>query len=677
MWHAAVGPPLSLGMLTAAARAHDDGRLTERFEIRRPERSDVVLADLAQRSGPAVLLCSNYVWSVDDNLAAAAEAVRINPETVVIHGGPSTPRYPQEAHDFLLAHRGIAHVLASGEGEVQICELLDVLAGSLPDLDGDALAGITGLTFVHPATGEVVRTDDRERIAELDDLPSPYTTGEFDHIPPNAWHYALAVETNRGCPYGCTFCDWGSATLSRIRKFSLDRVEAELRWAADRGVEAVNIADANFGIMSRDVETAERIAAVKQEITYPRWVSFTPAKNTTKHLLKIMDVFRRADVVPTMSISLQTTDPVALEAIHRTNISTDHYLALAADHRRHGHPLQGDVLVGIPEQTFDSYPRDLQFNLDHEILVRTWPVQLLPNSPMNDPAYREQHQIVADEHNVVIATATFTAEDRVRMFRLRRAHVILEVFAVLRHVLRWAQWDHGVDATVIMDRLLDLIDEAPERAPHLAWVLSYFDVHTTSPAGWHPLFAEVREILVTDFGLPDDAALDTVLAVNEFLMPAPGRTFPATLPLDHDYVAYYQDATRSLYTTGRASGPPRPLLEYGPGELVVEADPLDLCRLGPRLAGDSRDEVIQGDFYMATTSAYELHSPLTRLLPHIARFLTDDQIRALIDDTMGTADAWSDAAELLEAAAEADDEPEGPATPVPVELRAGPARSAS
>ena len=28
----------------------------------------------------------------------------------------------------------------------------------------------------------------------------------------------VTIETNRGCPYGCTFCDWGSATMSRARK---------------------------------------------------------------------------------------------------------------------------------------------------------------------------------------------------------------------------------------------------------------------------------------------------------------------------------------------------------------------------------------------------------------------------------------------------------------------------
>ena len=78
------------------------------------------------------------------------------------------------------------------------------------------------------------------------------------------------LETNRGCPYGCTFCDWGSATQSRIRKFDLDRVFAELEWCATHKVHQVFLADANFGIFERDVEIAEKVAELKLEHGYPR-----------------------------------------------------------------------------------------------------------------------------------------------------------------------------------------------------------------------------------------------------------------------------------------------------------------------------------------------------------------------------------------------------------------------
>src|SRR5690606_35936932 len=147
------------------------------------------------------------------------------------------------------------------------------LSTSLPDLGHERLASIDGLTFLD-ASGEMVRTPDRGRIVDLDELPSPYLTGEFDDIPAEAWNQILAIETNRGCPYGCTFCDWGSSTLSRIRKFSIDRVAAEIEWAASHGVAAIDITDANFGIMSRDVEIARIIADIKRRTGFPQVVAF-------------------------------------------------------------------------------------------------------------------------------------------------------------------------------------------------------------------------------------------------------------------------------------------------------------------------------------------------------------------------------------------------------------------
>ena len=116
-----------------------------------------------------------------------------------------------------------------------------------------------GIYFRKPGGG-VTHTADRERISDLDIIPSPFLTGLFDayaDVPGTA----VTIETNRGCPYGCTFCDWGSATLSRIRKFDLQRVFDEIEWCAKTHMQGIGPADSNFGIFERDVGIAERVAA--------------------------------------------------------------------------------------------------------------------------------------------------------------------------------------------------------------------------------------------------------------------------------------------------------------------------------------------------------------------------------------------------------------------------------
>lgn len=614
MWDATMGPLLSLGMLTANARSWDGGRLTTAYDVHRPETIDEVLAHLAGRSGPAVLLSSNYVWSIDTNLAAARRALELEPELVIIHGGPSTPKYEADAERFLADHADVARILVHGEGEETLCHLLDALASTVPDLDDQALRSVEGITF-RAGDGAIVRTADRPRIADLDTLPSPYLTGEFDHLDAAAWGLQpFNIETNRGCPYGCTYCDWGSATLARVRRFDVDRVAAEFRWAAERGILNVHFCDANFGIFARDVEIAERAAATAHELGYPVSVAFAPAKNTGRHLAKIFDHLMGAGILVSAAISLQTIDPDTLDAVDRSNISTDAYLALAADLRRRGQPLLGDLIIGMPGQTYEAYRQDLQFFLDHEIMARSWTAKLLPNAPMNAPDYRDQYGIEVDGTQVVQATSTMSSSDRARMLRLRSVEIIAERVGVLRHVMRFVQWDHGVAATELMERILATIETDPTRFPHLTWVFSYFDRRPTSAAGWAAFYQEVRSLVVEDLGLdPADPGLDTVLRLQEFLMPAPGRRFPAEITLAHDYVAYYRSATDELFTTGKASTPTRPLHEHRPATFRVEGDPLSLCSTGAAFDGDSSDEVIEGDFQLGGSFAYELDSPLLQL----------------------------------------------------------------
>jgi hypothetical protein len=620
IWPEYPGPLLSVGMLTACARQWEGGRLNQAYEIRRPETAASFLDDLAGRQGPAILLCSNYVWSLEHNLEAATAGRAIHPGLIVVHGGPSTPKYEADAERFLTEHREIAHVLARGEGEETLVELLDALegAGRGVGLHADRLATVAGISFRDEDEDEdvVVRTAERARLADLDQLPSPYLTGEFDGLPPEAWQHCLSIETNRGCPYGCTFCDWGSATMSRIRKFSLDRVIAEMRWAAELGIETVTITDANFGIISRDVEISRALAEIRQETGAPVSVSWTAAKNTTKHLVRIMDLLVGSGVVVSTSLSLQTTDPSTLETLDRTNISTEHYVKLASEYRKRGFPLVGDLMLGLPGQTFDSYKADLQFMLEHEIMVRSWPVQMLPNAPMNAPEYRELHALEVGPDNLVTASATFDAEDRRRMWRFRNVDTIAERFGVLRHVMRYLQWDHGIPATDVEQHILDLVDEDPLRFPRISWVFSWFDLYPTVAGGWPGFYDEVARLAVEDYGLaPDDRGLETVLAVQRLLMPAPGRTFPARTELPHDYVDYYRSATRTLYTTGRASRPDRPLTAYPPASFTVDGDPMGLCTRGLDPGGDARSETMQGDFHVGAEVAYELDSPLLRGLP--------------------------------------------------------------
>ena len=181
--------------------------------------------------------------------------------------------------------------------------------------------------------------------------------------------------------------------MSRIRKFSLDRVFAELEWCAKNGVKQIFIADANFGIFERDVEIAARVAELKSMYGFPQAFYTNYAKNTVKHLKQIVDVMVRAEIMTEGLLSLQTMDEGTLATIKRSNIKVAKYDDLAMEFRRAGLPLFVDIMLGLPGSTTASFQNDLQQCIDREVTAKIFQTELLSNSPMNAPEYRSEQRI--------------------------------------------------------------------------------------------------------------------------------------------------------------------------------------------------------------------------------------------------------------------------------------------
>lgn len=609
---------LGLGMIIAHARTVDRGALNHHFDLRKASiDSEPMLAELALSGRQAIVLCSDYMWSIEHNLRVSERVKQLNPSSIVVHGGPHAPKYEADAERFLRDHPYV-DVLVRGEGELTIADLLRSL-GAHPDPDalGESLAEVEGLTFRDGPHGDhrVVRTPDRARATDMDQFPSPYLTGEFDEVDTARWRSAT-VETNRGCPYGCTFCDWGTATNSRIRQFDRDRVFAELEWLASRGISEVFLADANFGLFARDVEVAQHIAELKQRYGAPTQVICSFAKNTVKYTSEIVRIWVEAGICAEGSVALQTTDEVTLANVERSNIKVEKYDALAEEFRRHRLPIVTDLLMGLPGATVESFKNDLQRCLDQEVTPRMMETVLLPNSPMNAPDYRERFRIETDDANVLVATSSYTREDFEEMKRLRLLFRACEHYGLMRHLFRWLQVEHGVRALDLLHDIDRAIISEPDRYPLLTWVGRYFDLITAPPGGWPPFYDEVVDLLDERHGIVRDEAMDTVLAVQLFLMPSRARRFPDRLELAHDYVAWHRATSHG---SGSAEVPR--LVDLPPGELVVD-DPAGVCDARLLRNGFSirREEACDNPFWVLND--WELDSELARPMATAVPLLT-------------------------------------------------------
>jgi hypothetical protein len=405
---------------------------------------------------------------------------------------------------------------------------------------------------------------------------------------------AAIIESNRGCPFGCTFCDWGSATNQKVRKFELDRVKDEIEWIGKNKVRVIWIADANFGLYDRDIELSQFIVDTKQKYGYPQEVVVNYTKNSTWRLVEIIKVFTAGGIISQGIISIQTTDENTLEVINRKNIKTEKYDELTKVFYDLKLPLSTDLMIGLPGITVEAFNNDLQRYIDMDVSVKAYPTQLLPNSPMADPDYLEKYQIKTDDNDFVISSYSFTEEDLHWMKLMYQVYTMADGYSLLRYVIRYLQWEHDIRAIDFLQELLRASQKQPNRYPQITWAIRFFNQNKSLPGGWTAFYQQVADYIDQTYGISDDSGLRTILKVNQLCMPDDALSYPMQVRLEHDLTAYF------TARTSEAAHKDKPLSAYPPALFHV-SDPNSMVN-------------IDLDYLQYDTHQYfwELHSAVAR-----------------------------------------------------------------
>ena len=434
--------PYSVALLQAYLQAHSTR--PERYEFALPIvrrlRTDEAVGQLGRAD---IAGFSSYVWNGNRSLALARELKAARPETLVVFGGPHVP---DDAEAFLREHRYI-DVVCHGEGEQTFFEL----AERFPEREWEDIGSVSFLD----GAGRFVAVPRRQRLADLALVPSPFLEDVFaplmQAMPDTVWR--TVWETNRGCPFKCTFCDWGSAIAAKVHRFELDRVYAEAEWIAANRIEYLFIADANFGILPRDVEIAEAVVEAAKRHGWPKSVLVQQTKNATERAYLTMKTIANAGMAAEMNISIQTTTPEVLEAIKRQNISLESYAELQRRFVRDGIPTFVDMIVGLPAETVHTLKTSVSSVLErgqhHRVQFHN--LTVLPNAEMGDFVYQEAYGLktvstrivnnhapadllddgIVETQELVIASASYTEEG----WREMRTFAWLTLLYHLHHLL--------------------------------------------------------------------------------------------------------------------------------------------------------------------------------------------------------------------------------------------------
>ena len=401
-----------------------------------------------------VLLCSCYVWNWEITKYLASEVKKINPNCTIIFGGA---QIPDLAQDFFKQHPYV-DIIAHGEGEYI---LENILTAYLKDKDYSQVKGIETKEF---------RNQLQERINELDNLPSPYLTNTvWDLVEKvDGIRWIVGWETNRGCPYACTFCDWGSATFTKVRKWEESRLFKEIEWFAENKIPYIDCCDANFGIFQeRDFRIAEKLKEVALKTNYPERVRPAWAKNSSEKIIPIAKQLQDGGILGAVTLAVQSLDPDTLKIVKRANIKFDTFSELASTFRKNGIPTYTELIMGMPGETLQSFKDGLDSIAMTKVdTVFIYNCTVLPNAPMNVPEYREKYKIKivrspimlvhSSIHNrgthqeyeeIVVETSTCSCEDLKETYLHSWCFLTLQSLGILKHIATYYNIVHNIRYT--------------------------------------------------------------------------------------------------------------------------------------------------------------------------------------------------------------------------------------
>jgi radical SAM superfamily enzyme YgiQ (UPF0313 family) len=193
---------------------------------------------------PDVVGFQVYTCQVPDALSSASEIKRSLPQVLIVAGGPHPSAMPMGKP---------IDVNVIGEGELTFRELLAAIEA------GQDYRRIPGIAY-QGLDGQMVQSEPRERIEDLDGLPFPmrfdphtyrYVPGSpctLFYPPPSECIWTSMV-TSRGCTRKCKFCSSPSLWKGCVKFRSIESVIDEIRFLQQEyGVNLIFFEDLTFGL---------------------------------------------------------------------------------------------------------------------------------------------------------------------------------------------------------------------------------------------------------------------------------------------------------------------------------------------------------------------------------------------------------------------------------------------
>ncbi len=349
-----------------------------------------------------IVAASLFLWSIATFQDLARRIRAWDPTVRIVVGGPQARRSAFELAPYV-EMRTLIDAAVTGDGE----EIIRTLVRHQDD-DWRKSPGllVPSRLMGWQSTGPLERP-------VLDHYASPYQLGT---APRRSTGY---LETYRGCPIHCAFCQWGEERSDRVH--SMEYLVSHLEGLAEAEVPNVYTVDAGFNLSPRafrNLKEAEKRVGILAKLPVHGHLYPTFA---TDELLDFLAGFGK----PQVNIGIQSFDAEVSKRLGRP-FDEARFFDVVGRMRSRGFTVDIEIMCGLPGDNPSSFRETFERTLEIADSVRVFKTLVLPDALL-DRALPEHH-IDFDPHTFMLRScAGWAAEEiddefeRVKAIALRHA----------------------------------------------------------------------------------------------------------------------------------------------------------------------------------------------------------------------------------------------------------------
>jgi putative methyltransferase len=539
---------------------------------------------------PKVFAFGCYVWNCNYTDEVARMVKEKYPDCLIVYGGPHLPLDPPGTPESGLVpenHNGAEHgewwnkhdyvdVICYYEGEKRFTKILQSDTKEemslIPNVSVNLDSGWTW-NLDYTSVG-------KDRINDLSLIPSPYLLGLFPR--PKRNHIPI-METTRGCPYACTFCDLGAKNHNKVYKKELGRIQEELDWMVKHKMGSFYYVDNNFGLFKdRDDEIIDMVIATKKKHGYPRNFFVNWAKNHKSEFVDMAKKLYDADILQSICLSIQSRNDEVLTRIKRGRMGVSDFKYYIGKCRDIGLPYSTELILGNPGETVESWKDGYIDVVRSGVNCDIYACALLPGAELSSAKSREENGIehalvqfpgvanpkyrpVREYMEQIIGTKWMSKEDMRDIVAWTWCTRLGHEFNFTREIANYCEMNDIIDLLGFYDKFYEYISQGSGvlnqyfnnhllfRTNNYEYTLALKNVgfKDTLSLDDRDLVKEDIEIFASQFDIPEE-----LIKFNDASMFRGDVRYPWRIKFDYDFINHKEDKVEIEFTTtgmGRAA----------------------------------------------------------------------------------------------------------------------------